>query len=750
MIKSPTILCLFALGAASALAFAQEGAAAGLRTSWTPNPDLPLPEHPRPHLVRASWTNLNGMWEYRITGSGDAPQGWTGQDKILVPFPLESQLSGVTKGLQPDEYLWYRKIVDTPELERGGRLFLHFGAVDWRADVWVNGTSVGSHEGGYDAFTFDVTDAVGDADRVELLVRVQDPTDTGTQPRGKQVLKPGGIWYTPVSGIWQTVWFEAVPATWIDGLSMNNDLEAGSLTIQPRVAGEKVAARYEVNVMLDGQVVGSGSSDSSRSVTVRLTNARPWSPDSPTLYDLDVKLLRDRTVIDSVRSYAAFRTVEMRADDQSINRLFVNGEPLFMFGPLDQGWWPDGLYTAPTDDALRFDIEQTRAMGFNMCRKHVKVEPQRWYYWADRLGLMVWQDMPSGDRYIRPDEPDIERTAQSEAIYRKEWQEIVRELQPHPSIVAWVPFNEGWGQFKTNEILTWTKSLDPSRLVDGPSGWADRDGGDMHDMHAYPGPGMFPVSDDRGSVLGEFGGLGLVVRGHLWQEDRNWGYRSFESNEELTKAYAQLVERLRPLIGRGLCAAVYTQTTDVEVEVNGLMTYDRKITKMDLDALRKINQRVYLPPPIERTIVPTSQDTAQAWRYTLADPGEGWTAGGFDDSHWETGKGGFGSEGTPGAVIGTPWSSSDIWIRREVGLEGVRGPVYLRMHHDENAEAYINGKKVVETTGWTTGYTEFGPIGADVLRVGANTIAVHCHQTSGGQFIDVGLVQVIDPAGRID
>ncbi|MCL4220088.1 MAG: hypothetical protein KJZ65_01835 [Phycisphaerales bacterium] len=742
MVKMMLLVAVLGVAMPAFFSHAQEGRPAGLRSIWTPEQPIPLPEHPRPHLVRDAWANLNGMWEYAITGSGEAPEGWDGQ--ILVPFCVESALSGVQRALKPEQFLWYRRSVEVSPRAPGERLLLHFGAVDWRADVWVNGREVGSHIGGYDAFALDITEAAGEDEEIEIVVRVQDPTDEGVQPRGKQVLEPNGIWYTAVSGIWQTVWLETVPGTWIDSLEVEASVVTGEVLLRPVLAGEKSMVRVEARVLFNGQSVASAAGEGARPLRLRVDRPRAWSPDSPTLYELEVLLSRADGVRDVVRSYFAFRTIEVKSDDQGVNRLFLNGRPLFHFGPLDQGWWPDGLYTAPTDEALRFDIEQTRAMGFNMCRKHVKVEPQRWYYWADRLGLMVWQDMPSGDRYIGPAEADIERTPESEEIFRREWSEIIEELHPHPCVVVWVPFNEGWGQFKTNEILAWTKSLDPTRVVDGPSGWTDRAGGDMHDMHAYPGPSMFPTSAERASVLGEFGGLGLVVSGHLWQERDNWGYRSYESSEALRQAYEQLVERLRPLVARGLAAAVYTQTTDVEIEVNGLMTYDRKVMKIDPSVLRGINRRVFLPPPETRVIVPTSEERPQSWRFTTSDPGAEWESPGFDDAGWAQAPGGFGTRGTPGAVVGTEWSGGDIWLRRRVQVDDAGGRVFLRMHHDEGAEVFINGARVIQTTGWTVGYTEFGPIDSSVLRRGENLIAVHCRQTSGGQFIDVGIVELIE------
>jgi hypothetical protein len=714
-------------------------------TPWTPEA-TPLPEYPRPLMQREAWTNLNGSWDYAITpADADAPpKRWDGQ--IRVPFCVESLLSGVQEPLRPDEALWYQRRFEAPD-PAGGRLLLHFGAVDWRATVWVNGTEIGSHEGGYDPFTFDITDAARPGADNTLTVRVWDPTDTGTQPRGKQVLHPEGIWYTAVSGIWQTVWLEPVGPASFTSPGISADWAARTVRIEPEFAGDTDGLRYSAAITRPGTSVATAPTAASAPTTVHFDDPDAWSPDEPNLYEVVLTLSRRGEVVDEVKTYFAFREIRLGQDEQGVTRLFLNGEPLFMFGPLDQGWWPDGLYTAPTDEALRSDIERTRAFGFNMARKHVKAEPARWYYWADRLGLMVWQDMPSGDDYIGPGDPDITRTPESEATYRKEWAAIIDSLRHHPSIVAWVPFNEGWGQFKTNEIIGWTATLDPTRLVDGPSGWADRGGGNMHDAHMYPGPGMFPLEDERASVLGEFGGLGLPVEDHLWQQNDNWGYRTYGGQEELRKNYQNLVENLRPLIGRGLAAAVYTQTTDVEGEVNGLLTYDRRVDKMGAQWLAATNARAFGPMPVEHTLLPTSEGEKAAWRYTTDKPADGWEAVTFDDGGWKVGPGGFGTRGTPGAVIGTRWDTPDIWIRRTFTLDDLpdRGRVYLRMGHDEDAQVFINGRNVAEETGWTDGYRMIGPIDASALVRGKNTIAAHCSQTSGGQFIDIGIVSVEEP-----
>jgi hypothetical protein len=562
-----------------------------LTTPWTAQvrPDAVLPEYPRPQMVRASWTNLNGLWDYALADKEARPTTYNGS--ILVPFPIESALSGVKRPVSAGQQLWYRRPFNAPELN-GGRLLLHFGAVDWRTHVYVNGVAVGEHQGGYDAFTFDITKALKPSGPQELVVAVWDPADSGLQPRGKQVTTPKGIWYTSVTGIWQTAWMERVPLAYINRLALTPDPDRARLSVRVETfAPEQFTAVARMN----GKEVGRVSGVTNVETSIPIAQAKLWSPDSPTLYDLEVSLASG----DTVKSYFGMRKIELRKDTAGVNRLFLNGAPLFQIGPLDQGWWPDGLYTAPTDEALRSDIEALKKLGFNMMRKHVKVEPARFYYWCDRLGLMVWQDMPSattGDpltKIPRNSAADGVLDPVSAAEFERELRSMMRNLGNAPSIVAWVPFNEGWGQHDTNEILDMVRRLDPSRLVDGPSGWEDRGYGDMKDMHAYPGPDMFSVVEGRASVLGEFGGLGFPVPDHLWWTDkRNWGYRTLPTQDALRAAYEDLIAKLMPLAAKGLAAAIYTQTTDVEGEVNGLMTYDRRVMKFDAAKLAELHRKL--------------------------------------------------------------------------------------------------------------------------------------------------------------
>lgn len=558
-----------------------------LSTPWTGlvSPTDPLPDYPRPQLTRPDWQSLNGRWQFAGAASlGTPPVGQNLAETVLVPYPIESALSGIQRH---EANMWYRRVFTVPATWSGQRIQLNFGAVNWQATVWVNGRSVGSHSGGYDAFSFDITDAL-QAGANEVIVGVSAPVDSTGIPIGKQRLQPGGIFYTAASGIWQTVWLEPTNAAHIVRLDTTPDVPGGALDLVVQGAGT-TGQGVHADVMSAGTVVGSADGAVGAHLRVNLPNAHLWTPDDPFLYDLRVSL----TGLgggDVVSGYFGMRSIG-KAMVGGLLRPVLNGRFVFQLGTLDQGYWPDGIYTAPTDDALRFDLAQQKSLGFNTVRKHIKVEPARWYYWADKLGLLVWQDMPAMRTGVAPSDAD-------KANFESELHRIVDQLRGVTSIVQWEPFNEGWGEYDPARIADLVHSWDPSRLVDNNSGsnccgW-DGGNGDVIDDHIYVGPGApnMPTAS-RVAELGEFGGLGLRVPGHEWTPGAGFAYEMAPDSAALTRRYVQIVGQLRELInGRGLSAAIYTQPVDVENEVNGLYTYDRQVLKVDSNQVSAANRSV--------------------------------------------------------------------------------------------------------------------------------------------------------------
>jgi beta-galactosidase/beta-glucuronidase len=544
----------------AALAADWQPAAGPLKTRWAKDvtPDNVLPEYPRPQMVRKDWLNLNGLWDIKL---GDGTES-----KILVPFAIESALSGVMKHV---DRVTYRRSFEIPKGWSGQQVLLHFGAVDWESKVTLNGKELGVHRGGYDAFSYNITDALKGEGAQEITVEVFDPTDLGGQPRGKQKLKPGSIMYTATTGIWQTVWLEPVPPAHIESLRIVPDVDDGCLRLTVVGSGSVEAVASE-----DGKDIAQVTGQAGSELKLSIPNPKLWSPDSPHLYDLRVALKSGDKTVDAVTSYFGMRKIALGKDDKGVTRMMLNGKPVFQVGPLDQGFWPDGIYTAPTDEALRFDIAETKRLGFNTTRKHVKVEPDRWYYWCDKLGLLVWQDMPCGNSYTDKPQPIDKPQFKSELV------NMVKNLWNHPSIIMWVVFNENQGQHDTEALVAEVKALDPSRLVNNASGNDDKNCGDVIDKHTYPGPESPKPEENRAAVLGEFGGLGLPVDGHTWSQ-KTWGYEGTKNIEDLTNGYEKLLRKSWDLNATaGLSAVIYTQLTDVETECNGLLTYDREINKV--------------------------------------------------------------------------------------------------------------------------------------------------------------------------
>ena len=567
-----------------------------LTTPWTSQvgPDNALPDYPRPQMTRARWQNLNGLWDY--SGGGHPEQ------QVLVPYPPESALSGVQRH---DDEMTYRRTFEVPPDWSGQRVVLHFGAVDQRATVRVNGQQVAEHHGGYTGFSADVTDALREGGPQALEVTAEDRNERAPYPVGKQRDKPEGITYTGSSGIWQTVWMEPVPDAHITATQATPEVDTANpdhsaFVVSARTEGVSDERLQAVVTGPGGREVGRATGDSGGRLRIPVPHPRLWTPDDPYLYRVTVRLVDDEDEpVDEVGSYAGLRKISLVKDSRGRPRMALNGRVLFQHGPLDQGYWPDGLHTAPTDDALRFDLEKTKDLGFNMVRKHAKVEPARWYYWADKLGLLVWQDIPplTIDHDDKPGEnppPSPEQRTRFEHTR----QQVVDQLANSPSVVGWVPFNEGWGEFDTARVAREVETQDPTRLVDAASGvnccysLPDTGAGDVYDDHTYVGPGAPPVRGDRASADGEYGGLGLVEPDHVWPGKPN-AYEMTDDRRELTRRYGEVSDALVDVVRRqGLSAAVYTQTSDVENEVNGLFTYDRRVLKPDRDAVREHNRRV--------------------------------------------------------------------------------------------------------------------------------------------------------------
>ncbi|RAV27530.1 glycoside hydrolase family 2 protein [Sinomicrobium soli] len=673
--------------------YAQEIKKTAIQTPWAEEvtAENVWKEYPRPQLERKDWLNLNGHWDYAILDK-DAPRPGNYQGKILVPFCVESELSGVQKKVLPEQQVWYRTSFTLPSSWSGKHILLHFGAADWETRLWINGEYAGSHKGGSNPFSFDITPFLNGKEQ-EITLSVWDPTDTESQARGKQVLNPKGIWYTAVTGIWQTVWLEPVEKTYIADIYPVADIDREKVVIKNHIKNASEHTTLSVKVKSKGRVITEKSVNANSDLEIPVKNPELWSPDHPFLYQLEISLFEGKEKRDEVRSYFAMRKISREKDALGYERLFLNNAPLFQYGTLDQGWWPGGLLTPPSDEAMRYDMDMLKKMGFNMLRKHIKAEPARYYYYADKAGILVWQDMVTGfetarskEQHIRPEaEKDWERPKSSADQFEKEWKAIIDHLRFFPSIVTWVPFNEGWGQYDTGRIVKWTQEYDPTRLVDGVSGWTDRGVGDMNDAHQYPGPGMEPaeLNPGRAIVLGEFGGLGLPVKGHIWNpEMRNWGYRTYHSTEKLEQQYTELIHNMAPMINKGLAAAIYTQTTDVEGEVNGLMTYDRKVVKIKPEKLNKLHALLYRHPLRATEILPDSEVRPQTVGVSYRNPLRGNAAV----------KELFTEKQGPVTVK----KGEEAWFLKTFELQEIPRNLQLRIYATGDIKVLLNGKPVVE------------------------------------------------------
>lgn len=725
---------------------------------------IPRPEHPRPDFRREAWLNLNGQWQWEWDEQGDGERrGLTsGKDlagTIIVPFCPESKLSGIgNTGYMT--HTWYRRQFRIPPSMRGRRLLLHFGAVDWHARVWVNGQFVGEHRGGYSPFAFEVTNCIGGGEN-ELVVHCYDKANSGLQATGKQTHGVSeGCVYTRTTGIWQTVWLEAVGDTYLKHFFLVPDLDGGRVFFSGRLDGPTKGAKVRLIASVGGKWVGQETLPAAWQTVgvVPIRNPRPWGPGKPFLYDLTIEIMREGKVIDSVSSYFGLRKISIEG-----NRFLINDKPIFQRLVLDQGFYPDGIYTAPTDEALKRDIELSMAAGFNGARLHQKVFEPRLLYWADKLGYLVWGEYPSWGLNLS--------SAEAVGYAAQEWKEVVIRDRNHPSLIGWCPLNETAPDEHAaamQAMLSVTQALDPTRPFLDTSGYVhlypDTDVYDCHDYTQDPevfkarfmlfgltgtDPWNNNPSDRRSKYRGqpyfvsEYGGIRLKTERDTGQ---GWGYGETDLPGFLER-YKALTDVL--LDNPNIFGFCYTQLTDIEQEQNGIYFYDRQF-KYDPALVKAINQR---PAAYEtqvpvirklnwRALAPTSREAPQEWRYTVEAPPEGWFQPDFDDSQWQTGRGGFGTAGTPGAVIGTNWQGRDIWLRRVFHLRTCEAQtLFVLIHHDEDAEVYVNGELVASFRHYTTDYVPYEATSAlkKALKVGTNTLAVHCRQTVGGQFIDVGI-----------
>ena len=707
-----------------------------LTTNWTDkvSPENVLPEYPRPQMERADWQNLNGLWDYAITAKdADCPQKWDGE--ILVPFGVEAPLSGVKKHLQPDQCLWYKRNIDVKPAWVSGkeRLLLHFGAVDWDCKAYINNKLVGEHKGGYDSFTFDITDFVKPGAN-ELRLSVLDPSNSGYTAFGKQASSPEAAWYTSTSGIWQTIWLEPVPKTYISDIKAIPDISSGTLNLKVILCGQSSDCKIKASAAVGGSIVGSAIADAGKDISINIPGPHLWSPDDPFLYDLNIVVSRKGKTVDSVKSYFGMRSIKVAKDSNGYDRIMLNGKPVFNLGVLDQGFWPDGIYTAPTDEALCSDVENIKKMGFNTIRKHMKIEPDRWYYHCDKLGMLVWQDMPARHPAIRKetDNPEYEKQFESEI------QAMINTHINHPSIINWVLFNECWGMYDTKRIATWMKELDPSRLVDAHSCGDNEGAGDFSDVHIYCYPGMPAKQDGKASVLGEFGGVNDVIGGHELKPGDQWGHGRVK-NGDIAFIYEDIVNHLKPLIVSGLCGAIYTQPYDVEVEENGLMTYDRKVFKIQPEWMNIVNQSIYGYISSKVTyVMPLADKENSIWSYVTDKPSNDWFEAKYDDSSWKTGNAPFGDNGGKTALSG-----ADIWLRRSIEIKKDVPNPYFAIVNNDLAEVYIDGNLAGGTSGFS-GQCVLVPGFSDapeLLKSGTHVLAVHIKRVDG-RPVDFGIADV--------
>jgi ribosomal protein S17E len=732
-----------------------------IMTNWANDvtPENVWKEYPRPQMVRTDWLNLNGLWDFEITDRDTNKIAINYARKILVPFCVESALSGIKETITGKQQMMYRRYFTVPSNWNQKYLILHFEAVDYETKVWVDGKYVGMHKGGYDHFQFDITGFLSKEQKHEIKIVVWDPTNEGSQPIGKQALPAikNVTKYTATSGIWQTVWLEPINDVAIESIKIIPNIDNATISLQTKVVGATQGTRIKIQAFDQGKEIASSIAAYDELVSLQLNQPKLWSPTNPFLYDLKLTLIKEGKVVDEVSSYFGMRKISMGRDQEGYMRILLNNEIIYQLGPLDQGYWPDGILTPASDQALRYDIAYLKKIGANMDRMHMKVQPERWYYHCDQLGILVWQDMVSPTKFI-----DTKSNLNS-SDFELEHNITVDQLYNHPSIIQWVLFNESWGQYDTERLTAALKAKDPTRLVINASGWHDKKVGDIRDFHDYtihPAIALVTKNDERAMVLGEAGGFDLLIPGHLWTPDlktetklkTDWtiDFKKgvVKSADELIEKYTILLDDLFQLKKYGLNAVVYTQISDVEDEISGWMTYDRKVGKLPDTTFAALHQQFFKPTITGKYILPLSMNTAQQWNYRFTAPSNDWIKN-TTIADFKLGEAPFGIESNNAHKVNTTWNTNSLFLNKEFTLTALPSKLSLVACNTGITDVYINGAYVMQFNNFLKNDPEvkisetlLSDKAMKLLKVGVNQLSLKFNFPSVGKpvyYYDFGI-----------